>query len=128
MAQIKQVGIGRKSTGTFDGITYYVRGGLSHVLRDAEKGEIEGLLCELHGCSCRSIDAYQCGRVGHCIASATDDPEVEALVEVESGYLGAGAEDGTAGLTLCKVVPCLDLGYGEVLPRLRELLEDTLDG
>ncbi len=27
MAQIKQVGIGRKSTGTIDGITYYVRGG-----------------------------------------------------------------------------------------------------
>ena len=24
MAQIKQVGIGRKSTGTIDGITYYV--------------------------------------------------------------------------------------------------------
>ena len=30
MAQIKQVGIGRKSTGTFDGITYYVRGGLTY--------------------------------------------------------------------------------------------------
>jgi hypothetical protein len=27
MAQIKQVGVGRKSTGTIDGITYYVRGG-----------------------------------------------------------------------------------------------------
>ena len=27
MAQIKQVGIGRKSTGTIDGITYYVRNG-----------------------------------------------------------------------------------------------------
>ena len=27
MAQIKQVGIGRKSTGTIDGITYYIRGG-----------------------------------------------------------------------------------------------------
>ena len=27
MAQIKQIGIGRKSTGTIDGITYYVRGG-----------------------------------------------------------------------------------------------------
>ena len=128
MAQIKQVGIGRKSTSTFDGITYYVRGGLSHVLRDAEKGEIEGLLCELYGCSCRSIDTYQCGRVGNSVAAAADNPEVEALVEVESGYLGTGAEDGTAGLTLGKVVPCLDLGYGEVLPGLRELLEDTLDG
>ena len=28
MAQIKQVGIGRRSTGTIDGITYYVRGGI----------------------------------------------------------------------------------------------------
>ena len=27
MAQIKQVGIGRKSTGTIDGITYYTRNG-----------------------------------------------------------------------------------------------------
>jgi len=27
MAQIKQVGVGRKTTGTIDGITYYVRGG-----------------------------------------------------------------------------------------------------
>ena len=30
MAQIKQVGIGRKSTGTIDGITYYVRGGVTY--------------------------------------------------------------------------------------------------
>lgn len=30
MAQIKQVGIGRKSTGTIDGITYYVRGGITY--------------------------------------------------------------------------------------------------
>lgn len=29
MAKIKQVGIGRKSTGTIDGITYYVRGGVT---------------------------------------------------------------------------------------------------
>lgn len=30
MAQIKQVGIGRRSTGTIDGITYYVRGGVTY--------------------------------------------------------------------------------------------------
>ena len=30
MAQIKQVGVGRKSTGTIDGITYYVRGGVTY--------------------------------------------------------------------------------------------------
>ena len=30
MAQIKQVGIGRKSSGTIDGITYYVRGGVTY--------------------------------------------------------------------------------------------------
>ena len=30
MAQINQVGIGRKSTGTIDGITYYVRGGVTY--------------------------------------------------------------------------------------------------
>ena len=30
MAQIKQIGIGRKSTGTIDGITYYVRGGVTY--------------------------------------------------------------------------------------------------
>ena len=30
MAQIKQVGIGRKSSGTIDGITYYVRGGITY--------------------------------------------------------------------------------------------------
>lgn len=30
MARIKQVGIGRKSTGTIDGITYYVRGGVTY--------------------------------------------------------------------------------------------------
>ena len=31
MAQIKQVGIGRKSVGTIDGITYYVRGEVTYV-------------------------------------------------------------------------------------------------
>ena len=30
MAQIKQVGVGRKTTGTIDGITYYVRGGVTY--------------------------------------------------------------------------------------------------
>lgn len=30
MAKIKQVGIGRKTTGTIDGITYYVRGGVTY--------------------------------------------------------------------------------------------------
>ena len=30
MAQIKQVGVGRKSTGTIDGVTYYVRGGVTY--------------------------------------------------------------------------------------------------
>ena len=30
MAQIKQVGIGRKSSGTIDGVTYYVRGGVTY--------------------------------------------------------------------------------------------------
>ena len=30
MAVIKQVGIGRKATGTIDGITYYVRGGVTY--------------------------------------------------------------------------------------------------
>jgi len=30
MAQIKQVGIGRKSSGSIDGITYYVRGGVTY--------------------------------------------------------------------------------------------------
>ena len=30
MAKVTQVGIGRKSTGTIDGITYYVRGGVTY--------------------------------------------------------------------------------------------------
>ncbi len=30
MARIKQVGVGRKTTGTIDGITYYVRGGVTY--------------------------------------------------------------------------------------------------
>ena len=30
MAQIEQVGVGRKTTGTIDGITYYVRGGVTY--------------------------------------------------------------------------------------------------
>lgn len=30
MAQIKQVGIGRKSSGTIDGITYYTRNGVTY--------------------------------------------------------------------------------------------------
>ena len=101
---------------------------VGYVLRDAEQGEVECLVCELNSSSCRGINAYQSGRIGNSVAAAADDPEVQTLVEVKTGYLGAGAKDGTAGLRLGKVVPCLDLGYGEVLPGLRELLEDTLDG
>jgi hypothetical protein len=33
MAQIKQVGIGRKSTGTIDGITYYTLNGKTYARR-----------------------------------------------------------------------------------------------
>ena len=82
---------------------------VGHVRRDTGQRESEGTALAGDGCSARILDTHECGRVGESGTAAGDDPVVQPGVQVGTGDLGFGAEDGTSLLREGQLVPGEDL-------------------
>ncbi len=96
--------------------------------RDAVEREGHRRSGERDSCRSRSFDTRQGRRRGHDAAACSDHPEVQAGEKVRAGYLGFGAENGTALGRVGSSMPCQHLLVGQTLPSLAELLEHRLHG
>ena len=100
---------------------------VGHVRRDTGQREGEGLTLAGDGRSAKILDTHKCGRISEGGTAAGDDPVVQPGVQVGTGDLGFGAEDGTSLLREGQFVPGEDLVIAQALPLGSELLENALD-
>ena len=101
---------------------------VGHIAGDS--GQLERHLgrAENDGRSIRSDNAGEGRRSGHDLTAAVHDPIVESHKEVRTDDLRLGTQDGLALCGIGRGIPGEDLGIGETLPGLRELLEHSFDG
>lgn len=101
---------------------------VGHVGGDLCEGEGHRGAGEGDGRSRRSDNAGEGRRSGHDLTATVHDPVVESHKQVRPGDLRLGTQDGLALCGVGRGIPGKDLGIGETLPGLRELLEYSLYG